>query len=135
MKVLGLKDLQAECDKAAKDVMEAERPAEMAAGEPIREKWHGMVPVEDGNYQESLTVAWDPKAGAIVGTAWVSGLDRDDQPFLYAKRLEFGDSDLPAHPSARPALAASKREALEAAEEPFRAKIKGRRPRKRKPTS
>ena len=134
MKVVGLKDLQREIDLATKEVMTAERPAEMAAGEPIRETWHGMVPVLDGNYQQSLTTVWDPKVGAVVGTAWVPGLPRDDQPFLYSKRLEFGDATLPAHPSARPALAASRQRALDAAEEPLASVVKGRRSRKRKPT-
>lgn len=130
VKVLGIKEMQAEVARVTKELREAEQPAAMAAGEPIREKWRDLVPVLDGNYRDSLTVAWTGIKGAAVGTTWLGGVDRTDQPVLYAKRLEFGDSAIPAQPSARPALAASKRQALEAGSEPFRSVIKGRRARK-----
>lgn len=131
-KVLGIKELQAEIDRTIKELREAENPAALAAGEPIRDKWRDLVPVLDGNYRNALAVGWTGKKGAAVGTTWLPGLDRREQPVLYSKRLEFGDSVIPAQPSARPALAASKAQALEAGAEPFRSVIKGRRARKPK---
>lgn len=129
VKIAGLTELQSECDKMAKELAVAERPAEMAAGEEIKEVWRGLVPVDEGNYRDSLGVSWLGKQGAAVGITWLSGLDRNEQPVLYAKRLEFGDSEIQAQPSARPAVEQSRAAALEAGAEPLRAVVRGRRAR------
>lgn len=135
MQVLGLRELQAELKKVAKDIELAQDPAAMAAGEPIKEAWRGLVPVEAGYYQESITVAWLGKLGkAAVGTAWMPSVAKNEQPVLYASRLEYGDSEMPAQPSAKPALAQSRDDAIQAAEVPLKAALK-RRKRKRKPVA
>jgi hypothetical protein len=132
-RVLGLPQLQESIDETSRELMEAEDPAAMAAGEPIREKWRDLVPVLDGNYRESLTVAWlGARKGAAVGIRWLPQVPREDQPVLYAKRLEFGDWAIPAQPSARPALAAARAEAVEAGAEPFRSVVRGRSRKRRK---
>lgn len=131
-KVLGLKDVQSALDATALELREAEDPAALAAADPILEKWRSMVPVKDGNYRDSLTVAWLGKAGAAVGTRWLPTLPREEQPFLYAKPLEFGNSHQSAQPSARPALAAARAEALDASGEPFRSVVRGRSRKRRK---
>jgi len=132
-KVLGVRELQAEIERFAKDLAAAEDPAAMAAAEPIKDAWKGLVPVLEGHYRDSLAVVWlptDQKAG--IGTSWVPGLARDEQPVMYAKKLEFGTSGQAAQPSARPALAQSQAAALQAAQPPLQAVIKGRRPRRRR---
>ena len=130
-KVLGIRDLQAEVARTAEELRTAERPAEMAAGEPIRDKWKALVPFHEGHYRDSLAVAWLGKLGAAGGTAWVPGLPRDEQPLIYAKRLEYGDSEIRAQPSARPALAAARAEAVEAGADEFRTVIRRRKARRR----
>lgn len=130
VKIAGLKEMQAAADQTSRELLEAEQPAAMAAGEPIRDKWKDLVPVLDGNYRDSLIVTWLGKQGAAVGTMWLGHLPREDQPLFYAKRHEFGDSIIPAQPSARPALAQSRAAALEAGAEPFRSVVRGRRARK-----
>lgn len=132
-KVLGLDDLQESIDSTVEELRAAEDPAALAAAVPYLEKWRGFVPVLDGNYRDSLTVAWLGEKGAAVGTRWLPQLPREEQPVMYAKRLEFGDSEIHAQPSARPALAAGRQEALEAGGEEFRSVVRGRRKRKRKP--
>lgn len=135
LSILGLGDLQTEIDKTAQELREAEDPAAMAAGEPILERWKALVPVLDEHYRNSLVLVWlGAKQGAAIGTSWLPTLPREEQPFLYSKPLEFGNSHQSAQPSARPALAASQAEALEAGGNEFRSVIKGRKPRKRRPT-
>jgi hypothetical protein len=131
VKVLGISEMQAEAASMAAELRAAEDPAAMAAGAPIRDKWHGLVPILDGNYRDSLTVAHTTK-GAAVGTAWLARLPREEQPFIYSKRLEFGESGVTAQPSARPALEAARAEALDAGADEFRSVVKGRRKRQRK---
>jgi len=45
----------------------------------------------------------------------VPGLPDGDQPFAHAARLEFGDADRPAEPSARPAFDTARERAVKAA--------------------
>lgn len=130
VRIQGLRELDREMQKVSRELMEAEDPAQMAAGEPIREKWASLVPVLDGNYKRALTVRWLGKKGAAVAVGWLGDIDRNDEPILYSKRLEFGDSEIPAQPSARPALAAAQQQALEAGAEPFRTVVRGRRGRR-----
>lgn len=129
-KVLGLDQLQGEIDKVVRELEVQEQPAMMAAGQPILETWQAMVPVLDGNYRRALAVVWLGKIGAAVGPTWLADLERDEQPILYSKRLEFGDSLMPAQPSARPALEASRPAAIEAGAEQFRTVVRGRRSRR-----
>jgi len=132
MKLLGVPELQEEIDKVCAELREAEDPAALAAAEPFLAHWLARVPVLDGNYRDALVVAWLGKDGAAVGTRWLPELPREQQPFIYSKRLEFGTYGVRPQPSARPALEAGKREALEAGEVEFRSVVKGRKPRKRK---
>ncbi len=134
-KVLGLRHLRVEIERTNKELMEAEDPAAMAAGIPIRDKWKSLVPVLDGNYRDSLEVVWLGKKGAAVGPTWQGHLEKNDQPIMYAKRLEFGESGVTAQPSARPTLEAAKAAAIEAGAEPFRTVIRGRRRKKKVPTT
>ena len=83
-------------------------------------EWRSRVPVLDANYQASLdaaTRAAKTKVGASgsVAPRKVAGLADDDQPIRYAARLEFGDADRPAEPSARPAFDAVREQAVQAA--------------------
>jgi hypothetical protein len=131
-KVVGLRELQAECMILSRELEAVEEPAAMAAGEPIRSSWEGNVPVYEGHYRDALAVVWDrERRKAAVGTQWVPGLDREEQPFIYAARLEYGDASISAQPSARPALKAARKQALDAAAGPLSAKVRGRRPRVR----
>lgn len=131
-KILGVSDLQAEIARLQKDVGEAEDPAALAAGEPIGEKWAGLVQVYEGHLRDSITVAWTSR-GAAVGTKWLPGVPRDEQPFIYSRIAEYGKDDRPAHPAARPAAKAARREALAAGAVPLQAVVKGRRPRRTTP--
>jgi hypothetical protein len=47
----------------------------------------------------------------------VAGVPDEEQPVLYAGRLEFGDADRPAKPSARPAFDTARERAVQAAGE------------------
>lgn len=132
--LLGVPELKAEIDRLTKDMAIAEDASALAAAEPVKDAWVGFVPVFEGHYRDSLVVVWlDDKGAAAVGTRYLPGVPRDEQPFIYSKRLEFGDSDIGAQPSARPAAKAAKAEALAAGAPPLQAVIKGRRPRKRLP--
>jgi len=134
VKVLGLPELQAEIDRTTAELRAAEDPAQMAAAVPILEAWRSRVPVLDGNYRDSLTIANLGVKGAAVGTAWLGEVPREEQPVMYAKRLEFGDSTMRPQPSARPALEATRQQAAEAGGDEFRSVVRGRKPRKRRLT-
>lgn len=134
-KVLGLKQLQQSADRVARELAEAEDPAQMAAGEVIAEAWRGFVPILEGHYRDSIHVAWLGKKGAAVGTKWLAGVPRNEQPVLYARRLETGDSEMPAQPSARPALEQARPEAIEAMADEFRTVVRGTRRRRKVPTT
>jgi HK97 gp10 family phage protein len=100
--------------------VQASKDALQAAGGVIATEWQTRVPVLDANYQRSLdgaTRAAKTKVGASgsVGPRKVAGLVDGDQPIAYAARLEFGDADRPAEPSARPAFDASAERAVQAA--------------------
>lgn len=126
--VLGLRELQANLKVIERELKEAEDPAAMAAGEPIAEAWRGLVPILDGNYRDSITVTWLSRIGkAGVGTAWLSSLADNEQPVLYATRFEYGDSEIAAQPSARPALKQAQAAAIDAAAVELRMRVKGRR--------
>lgn len=99
--------------KAAKEALQA-------AGGVIADEWRSRVPVLDANYQASLDAApraGKTKAGASgsVAPRKVAGLADDEQPTRYAARLEFGDADQPAEPSARPAFDVARERAVQAA--------------------
>jgi len=100
--------------------VKASKDALLAAGGVLAREWQGRVPVLDANYQRSLegaAKAGKTKAGASgsVAPRKVPGLADGDQPFAYAARLEFGDADSPAEPSARPAFDTSAGRAVQAA--------------------
>lgn len=136
VRVLGGVDLDKEIGRLVRDLEQVEDPAALAAAEPILDMWRSMVPILEGHYRDALTIVWIKEvAKAGIGTRWLGGLERNDQPFIYSKVLEFGDSDTAAQPSMRPALKASRPAAIEAAAVPIRARIKGRRPRSRVATT
>ena len=100
--------------------VKASKDALLAAGDVLAQEWQARVPVLDANYQHSLEGAQraaKTKAGASgsVAPRKVPGLPDGDQPFAYAARLEFGDADRPAEPSARPAFDAASERAVQAA--------------------
>ncbi len=100
--------------------VKASKDALLAAGGVLAQEWQGRVPVLDANYQRSLDGAQRAartKAGASgsVAPRKVPGLPDGDQPFAYAARLEFGDADRPAEPSARPAFDTASARAVQAA--------------------
>jgi HK97 gp10 family phage protein len=100
-------------------------------GRIIADAWANMAPVgsppEDehpGAYRRSLSdnasvTARSSASGATaaIRPAVLSDLPDDQQPRLYAARLEFGDADRDAEPSARPAFDAAQRPALAAISE------------------
>jgi HK97 gp10 family phage protein len=97
----------------------AAKDAVLAAGDVIATEWRSRVPVLDANYQRSLEGAQraaKTKAGASgsVPPRKVPGLPDGDQPVAYAARLEFGDADRPAEPSARPAFDTARDRAVQA---------------------
>lgn len=129
--VLGVRELQGEIARMNRDLEQAEDPAAMAAAEPIKEAWKGLVPILDGNYRDALTVQWiEGIRKAAIGTGWLASLPPNEQPVMYAKRLEFGTGGVTARPSARPAMKAARPQALEAGAVPLRMVVRGRRPRK-----
>jgi HK97 gp10 family phage protein len=98
----------------------ASKDALLAAGDVIATEWRSRVPVLDANYQAALDKApraAKTKAGASgsVAPRKVAGVPDDEQPVRYAGRLEFGDGDRAAEPSARPAFDATRERAVEAA--------------------
>lgn len=110
--------------------VKASKEAVLAAGAVIADEWHARVPVLDANYQHSLEGAQraaKTKAGASgsVGPRKVQGLPDADQPIAYAARLEFGDADRPAEPSARPAFDVARERAVQAAADVLAAAAQG----------
>lgn len=100
--------------------IKASKDALLAAGGVIADEWQSRVPVLDADYQRSLegaAKAGKTKAGASGSMAprKVPGLPNGDQPVAYAARLEFGDADRAAEPSARPAFDTSQGRAVQAA--------------------
>lgn len=132
-RVLGVKDLQSEIAHLSKVLESLEDPAAVAMGEVVAAKWRSLVPVLDGHYRDSIQVG-QTKKGTAVGITWLGNLPRNQQPVMYAKRLEFGYSGTTAQPSARPAAEQSRAEAVAAGRDTLLPAIKGRRPRKRVPT-
>jgi HK97 gp10 family phage protein len=113
-----LAEALARLDEAVR--VKASKDALQAAGVLIATEWRSRVPVLDADYQASLdaaTRAAKTKAGAAgsVAPRKVAGLPDDEQPTRYAARLEFGDADRPAEPSARPAFDVSRERAVQAA--------------------
>lgn len=114
--------------KAAKDAVQAMVDVFVPA-------WSARVPVDHGDYRESIEgQVRKAKFGAqgSVHPGVVEGLDDDMQPRRYAARLEFGGragtagqegtrSWVPAEPSARPAFDAVQGSAVEAASAVLRA--------------
>lgn len=131
MKIDGLKLLQQETRSIATRLAEAEDPAAMAAAEPILARWQQLVPVLDANYRDALAIQWLKGEGAAaIGTRWMDSLPRNEQPLMYAKRLEIGDSEMAAQPSMQPALKAAQQEAITAGGVPIKTSLRGGRRRR-----
>jgi HK97 gp10 family phage protein len=106
---------------------ETAQEATLAAAELIAEAWRARIraaPWKDseGNFARSIearkTVARRKNAAqATVARRWLSGVPRDEQPLWYGHRLEFGDSEIPARPTGRPAFDASHKQAQTKAQE------------------
>jgi HK97 gp10 family phage protein len=122
----------------------AAREALLAGGRVIADAWAARVPVEDENYRHEMQQEDVVRASAnfgsgasgargTVGPRRRPGLEnpvlhpgetkREAQPANYAARLEFGDHDRKAEPSARPAFDASSDAAVEAVGNTLRAAL------------
>lgn len=107
--------------------------ATQAGGDVLAEAWRARVPVLDGNYRDAIEAKAKPgKRGAtgVVQLRKLGGVPSDEQPRLYAPRLEFGSAYgskraftsgtagkariRQAQPSLRPAFDAVKGEMLDA---------------------
>lgn len=107
--------------------------ATLAGADVLMETWRSRVPVDDGDYRDSITALASPGrvgATAVVFPGEVPGLDDDEQPRNYASRLEFGTTrrslrqfkrgvtiggrTRTAQPSLRPAFDSSKGRMLDA---------------------
>jgi hypothetical protein len=107
--------------------------ATQAGGEVLAVAWRDRVPVDDGNYRDAIEAVGKPGkngATALVRLKPVMGLPNDQQPRLYAPRLEYGSAAYSeqslrrgtsggkrtrrAQPSLRPAFDAVKGEMLDA---------------------
>lgn len=75
--------------------------AAKAGAEVLQEEWKGLVPVLEGNYRDSITIV-EQGADAAVTVGPVPGVPANEQPILYAAKLEFT-----GHAAFRPALDAS----------------------------
>lgn len=118
--------------KAAKEAMGV-------GGRVIADEWGSRVPVgeapEDphpGAYQRAMedvkavkTSKTKRGASARVGPALLAELPDDEQPRVYAARLEWGDDDRVPQPSARAAFDAVSGEATDAIAEVLRKAIAG----------
>lgn len=72
---------------------EAMAQATLAGAEVLKEAWAAAVPVDDGNYRDSITAMASPGregATAVVFPGTVAGVEERDQPRNYAARLEYG---------------------------------------------
>lgn len=119
-----------ELDEAVR--VKAAKEALMAAGQIIAGAWADRVPVLDQNYrnameQPSAVKVAKTKSGASgsIGVRTLAGIEDDQQPYLYAPRLEYGDADRAAEPSARPAFDATSGQAVDAAEDILRRAAEG----------
>lgn len=86
--------------------------ATQAGGDVLAEEWRSRVPVDDGDYRDSIYArGYAGKIGAsgVVATKTVPGLAKSQQPRNYAARLEFTK-----HPSLRPAYDSAQARMLEA---------------------
>jgi len=99
----------------AKVAKEYGKAALKEGGLVIAEEWAARVPVLDGNYraslqQEDTVKTTGTKTGALgsVRPTIVGGIPLEEQPILYAAKLEFQ-----SEPSARPAFDASRDEAAQ----------------------
>jgi HK97 gp10 family phage protein len=122
---------------------EALSGATKAGAEVLAERWRQTVPVKDGNYRAAIEAKAKPgKIGATglvqVGTA--PGVPANEQPRLYAARLEFGSARATkatlsagrtdfarrgraAQPSLRPAFDSCKGQMLDAMSDELRTLI------------
>lgn len=132
VKVDGLEEMEATIRDLNARLEDVTDPAAMAAAQPILARWRSLVPVLDANYQRSLAAVPASKGRVAIGTQWLDDLDRNEQPVLYAKPLEIGNSRTPAQPSMRPALAAAQQEAIDAAGVPINEVVRGTRPKRRR---
>lgn len=67
-----------------------------AGAETFAQEWKGRVPVLDGNYRDSIHVQDEATedAEAIVGIDDIPGLPDNQQPRLYAPKLERSQASL-----------------------------------------
>lgn len=84
-----------------------------AGAEVLAEAWRDRVPVDEGHYRDSIEVVMDGPT-AIVRVGRVQGVPDDEQPQLYAVRLEYGDEERAPQPSLRRAIFESRRQIADA---------------------
>lgn len=117
--------------------------ATQAGADVLAKEWRGKVPVLDGNYRSAIEAKAKPgKIGAtgLVQVGSAPGVPPDEQPRLYAARLEFGSAratkatrsagrtdyarrERKAQPSLRPAFDSCKGEMLDAMSDTIRSLI------------
>jgi HK97 gp10 family phage protein len=111
----------AQIEKGMRD--ELLKDATLAGAEVIAEEWRQRIRSSVGlgpgiaHYAESIDA--ESRAGKNGATARVhidkmATTEGEDEPRMYARRLEFGARGQQAHPMARPAFESSKARALDA---------------------
>lgn len=84
----------------------------------MKTAWKGTAPVYEGHYQDAIFYKVEknrltgPMGWIYVG--WLGSVPFDEQPFLYAQRLEYGRGGIPANPSARAAFDSASDDAVRA---------------------
>jgi len=107
--IKGLPEFERQLDRLASvaDVPHRLR-ATKAGAEVLQEEWKARVPVLEGHYRDSIaTVEQGPDTAVGVGP--VPGVPPNEQPTLYAAKLEFTN-----RPALRPAIDAAGRRIGEA---------------------
>ena len=102
------------------------KEAVMAMGEPIAAAWQQKLPIgpEPYHLKDAITAkSGKTKYGASgsVAPRRVKGAEPNEQPGVYAAKLEYGSRYTSAQPSARPAFDQQKQNAVDAAENVLRA--------------
>lgn len=113
-RVKGMPELMRKLDRLERDLTDERRLTEpmQAAADVLAEEWRRRVPVDQGDYRDSIQA--DAQPGRDGATALVR--ITDPEVAQYAPRLEFGDSTRPAQPSFRAAVDGASGRAQAAAE-------------------
>lgn len=128
-------------EKSVKDEYLAK--ATQAGADVLKEAWKSRVPVLDANYRDAIEAKAKPGKVGATGLVQVgkAGVPDDEQPGLYAARLEFGSYNTTmsmassgirgsgrgrvAQPSLRPAFDSCKSEMLDTMSDEVKRLIEG----------